>query len=102
MENFNSTLFLIINDKDFSFIVGNKDSRDKIILLYNNTSKIKGYVDQELINIDEASADLKKNIYLIEQKLKLNFNNVVLILNNDKFTQLNLSGFKKLNGSSAS
>ncbi len=102
MENFNSTLFLIINNNDFSFIVGNKDSRDKIILLYNNTSKIKGYVDQELINIDEASADLKKNIYLIEQKLKLNFNNVVLILNNDKFTQLNLSGFKKLNGSQLS
>ena len=65
MENFNSTLFLIINNNDFSFIVGNKDSRDKTILLYNNTSKIKGYVDQELINIDEASADLKKNIYLI-------------------------------------
>ena len=42
---------------------------------------------------------LKNGIYSIEQKLNLNFKNIILVLDNfDKFC-INLTGFKKLNGS---
>jgi cell division ATPase FtsA len=53
----------------------------------------------ELSDFEKVFNTIKKNIYLIEQKLNFTFKEIVLILENFNPTFLNLSGFKKLNGS---
>ena len=42
---------------------------------------------------------IKENIYLIEQKFNNTFKEIILILENFNPTFINLSGYKKLNGS---
>ena len=98
--NLNSPiLFIEINKLEFIFGVGELDENSGFKLLYNQTTPIEGIVDNKIIELERISEILKNGIYSIEQKLNLNFKNIILVLDNfDKFC-INLSGFKKLNGS---
>ena len=98
--NLNSPiLFIEINKLEFIFGVGEHDEISGFKLLYNQTIPIEGIVDNKIIELERISEILKNGIYSIEQKLNLNFKNIILVLDNfDKFC-INLTGFKKLNGS---
>ena len=98
--NLNSPiLFIEINKLEFIFGVGELDESSGFKLLYNQTTPIEGIVDNKIIELERISEILKNGIYSIEQKLNLNFKNIILVLDNfDKFC-INLTGFKKLNGS---
>ena len=98
--NLNSPiLFIEINKLEFIFGVGELDENSGFKLLYNQTTPIEGIVDNKIIELERISEILKNGIYSIEQKLNLNFKNIILVLDNfDKFC-INLTGFKKLNGS---
>ena len=98
--NLNSPiLFIEINKLEFIFGVGELDESSGFKLLYNQTTPIEGIVDNKIIELERVSEILKSCIYSIEQKLNLNFKNIILVLDNfDKFC-ISLTGFKKLNGS---
>ena len=98
--NLNSPiLFIEINKLEFIFGVCELDENSWFKLLYNQTTPIEGIVDDKIIELERILEILKNGIYSIEQKLNLNFKNIILVLDNfDKFC-INLTGFKKLNGS---
>jgi cell division protein FtsA len=93
------SLFIEINNFEYIFAVGDKDQQDNFKLIYEHIVPTKGIEKTRITNLDLVFDDIKKNIYLIEQKLNFIFKEVVLILNNFECSFINLTGFKKLNGS---
>ena len=55
--------------------------------------------DRAVKTLKEVYDIIKKNVYTIEQKFNHTFNKITLILENFNPTFINLSGYKKLNGS---
>ena len=99
MQNINPVLFVEINELNYIFVAGIYDKNDnlkvvgKIITLNNGIDKNK------FTNIDDASYTIKKNVELIENKLNYIFKDLTVIVDNFRCTCLNISGYKKLNGS---
>ena len=92
-------LFVEINDKNFIFVVGSYDE------IYNLRIIEKKIVENEFFN-KKIKSDLlntqqlfKNTIQNLEEKLDCIFKEVVVILENFDFSCINISGFKKLNGS---
>ena len=93
------TLFVEINLSNIIFAFGTYDENqnfkviDKVIVPNKDINKNK------FTNIIQAQEIIKKNIEIIEKKLNYIFKEVIVILDNFEFLCLNISGFKKLNGS---
>ena len=92
------TLFIEINNSEYIFTAGDK-VEDNFQLIYKHISPIRGIENLRIIDFDLVLEDIKKNIYLIEQKLNFIFKETILVINNFDRSFINLSGFKKLNGS---
>ena len=92
------TLFIEINNSEYIFTAGDK-VEDNFQLIYKHISPIRGIENLRIIDFDIVLEDIKKNIYLIEQKLNFIFKETILVINNFDRSFINLSGFKKLNGS---
>ena len=99
MKNNSLTLFIEINNSDFIFTVGENDENGDAKEIYNFKSPLLGFEHNRISDYEKIIKFLKRNIYLIEQKLNFTFKEVVLIIENFDLTFINLSGFKKLNGS---
>ena len=99
METYSPKLFIEINKSEFIFAVGDENEKNDFKLIYQNTIPIQGIQDYKIINFDLVYNAIKKNIYLIEEKLNFTFKEVIIILDNFNISFINLSGFKKLNGS---
>ena len=98
MKNNYPTLFVEINDTEFIFVVSDEtDNHPKI--LYHQTIPLETVNNQKIFDHSLYLDIFKKNIFLVENKLKIIFKEVVLILNNFNSSTINLSGLKKLNGS---
>ena len=80
-------------------MAGKKDEQDNFKIIYNHEVKSIGLDNNRIFDLEKVFTLIKENIYLIEQKLNLTFKEVVLILENFDPTFINLTGFKKLNGS---
>ena len=63
------------------------------------TTLSEGIEKNKFINIDQASESIKKSISIIEKKINYIFKNVTIIVENFDYLCINLSGFKRLNGS---
>ena len=99
MKNSFLTLFLEINNLNFIFFVGESDEYDNFKIIYKFELPFRGIDNNKITDLNLAAGVIKENIYIIEQKLNHTFKEIVLILENFETTFVNLSGFKKLNGS---
>ena len=92
-------LFLEINRDNFSFSVGENDEQNNFKMDYELNVPIEGIENERFSDLEKAFNLIKENIYLVEQKFNYTFKEVVLIIENFKPKFINLTGFKKLNGS---
>jgi len=100
MKFFSPKLFLEINDSEYIFSVGDEDQNNNFKVNYKYNASIEGITKNcKVIDFEKTLNTLKKNIITIEQKFNFTFKEIILILDNSDCTFLNLTGFKKLNGS---
>ncbi len=98
MEN-RPDLFIEINETNYIFIVGVYDQEQKLKIKDKIITLNEGIYKNKFIDIDRAYEIIKKNIETIEKKIKYIFKDVTIIIDNFNYTCINISGFKKLNGS---
>ena len=99
MKIYSPTLFIEINNNEFIFVVGDKNKEENFTIIHENIVPIQGIENYRITNFDLVFNIVKENLYLIEQKLNFTFKDTVLIINNFRCSSINLTGFKKLNGS---
>ena len=99
MKNSSLELYLEINNLSFIFLVGDSDEYNQLKIIFKLELPLQGIENNRITDLEKVSNTIKKNIYVIEQKLNYTFKNIVLILENFEPTFINFSGFKKLNGS---
>ena len=99
MKNSSIELYLEINNLSFIFLVGDSDEYNQFKIIFKLELPLQGIENNRITDLEKVSDIIKKNIYIIEQKLNHTFKNIVLILENFEPTFINFSGFKKLNGS---
>ena len=99
MNNFSLTLFLEINTTSYIFFVMQSDGQNNNEIVHKLEIPLEGIVNNRISDLEKVSDVIKKNVYITEQKLNYTFKEVVLILENLNPSFINLSGYKKLNGS---
>ncbi len=99
MEIDHPVLFIEINNTNYVFVAGVYDENQKLKVIEKIITPNAGIEKNKLTNIIEASDVIKKNISIIEKKLNFIFKDTTLILDSFDCSCLNISGFKKLNGS---
>ena len=99
MEIYSPTLFIEINKSEYIFAVGDNNEQENFNLIYKFIAPIQGIENYRIIDFDLAFNTVKKQIYIIEQKLNFTFKETIVIINNFNCSFINLAGFKKLNGS---
>ena len=102
MRKNNFKLFIKINNVGvlIAVLAIDENSEPKMLEKINLTNV--GLENGKISNFEKISDLIKKNILMIEQKINITFKDIVIIL--DYFDQyyLNLTGFKKLNGTQIS
>ena len=99
MSNKKLSLFIEINDANYVFLVSENDNQENTKLVYEATiplQEIKSFINSDL---EKTHNIIKENIHIIEKKFNCTFKDIVLILDNFDLSFINLSGYKKLNGS---
>jgi|TARA_B100001059_G_C17795467_1_gene562779 cell division protein FtsA len=99
MKIYSPILFIEINKTEYIFLVRDEDESSQSKIIYEKTMPIKGVENYKITDFDLAHNTIKENVYLIEQKLNFIFKDVILIVDNFNCSFINLTGFKKLNGS---
>tara|TARA_B100000035_G_scaffold222849_1_gene191483 strand:+ start:323 stop:1522 length:1200 start_codon:yes stop_codon:yes gene_type:complete len=101
-DNLKKKLFIKIDNSEIIFIAAEIDAQDNVKFIYKQvlpTSGLNNYKDYDLEKIINL---IKKNILTIEQKTNFTFKDSIIILNNLNISFLNLTGYKKLNGTQIS
>ena len=99
MERNHLSLFIEINNLDLTFLVGESNKEESFKNIYNHTVKLEGFENNKISDLEKVFKIFKENIFLIEEKFNFTFKEIILILENFNPTFLNLTGYKKLNGS---
>ena len=99
MEIDHPVLFIEINNTNYVFVAGVYDENQKLKVIEKIITPNAGIEKNKLTNIIEASNVIKKNIAIIEKKLNYIFKDVTVVIDNFDYSCINISGFKKLNGS---
>ena len=99
MQNKKPILFVEINNLNFIFVAGIYDENQKFKVIEKIITISEGINKNKFINIEQSSHIIKKNVESIESKLNVIFKDVIIILENFDYSCINISGFKKLNGS---
>ena len=89
-------LFISIGDVEISLIVGNNNDQNSFEILEKLILPIDGISENRIVDLDKITNVIKKNIFIIEQKVNYTFKDIVIILNNLDISFLNLCGFKNL------
>jgi len=95
-------LFTIIGDSEITLISGRIDEKNNFELLEKLFFPIEGIGDNKILDLEKIINLIKKNTFLIEQKVNYIFKDIIIILDNLEISFLNFSGFKKLNGTQIS
>ena len=99
MKNSSFTLFIEINKHSYVFFTCKNDEQNNFKIIYRLETTLKGIENNKISDLETVLDVIKNNVYIAEQRLGHTFNEVVLILENFNPTFINLSGYKKLNGS---
>ena len=99
MEIDHPNLFIEINEKNYIFVAVTYDENQNLKVVEKITAPSVGIDKNKFISIDQASEEIKKNIAIIEKKLNYIFKDVTVVIDNFDYSCINISGFKKLNGS---
>ena len=99
MSDKSFNLYLEIKSSNFIFYIQENDAQNNFKINYKLDVPAIGLEDNKIINFEKVFETIKKNIYLAEQSQKCTFKEIVLILNNFNASFVNISGFKRLNGS---
>ena len=100
--NYLPKLFISIGDLEISLIVGHNNDQNSFELLEKITLPIDGISENRIVDLDRITNVIKRNIFIIEQKVNYTFKDIIIILNTFDISFLNLCGFKKLNGTQIS
>ena len=92
-------LYLEIRSSNFIFYIEENDNQNNSKINYVLDVPALGLEDSKIFDFEKVFDTIKKNIYLLEKKQKCIFKEVVLILSNFRTSFINLSGYKRLNGS---
>ena len=92
-------LFVEINHSNFIFIAGLYDDSQNFKIIEKIITNKEEVEDNKFINVNQIDNLIKTNIKIIEDKINYVFNDVTVILNHSLYSCINISGFKKLNGS---
>ena len=92
-------LFVEINHSNYIFVVGIYDDSQNFKIIEKIIMPNEGINKNKFINIDQAQKAIKKNVQIIEDRLNYVFKEVTIIIDNFDYSCINISGFKKLNGS---
>jgi len=93
------TLYLEINNSKFIFFVLESDENNNSKIIHESSTPLIGIQNNRISDLEKSFELIKQNIYLIEKKLNHTFKDIVVILENLNPSFINLTGFKKLNGS---
>ena len=93
------TLYLEINNSKFIFFVLESDENNNSKIIHESNTPLIGIQNNRISDLEKSFELIKQNIYLIEKKLNHTFKDIVVILENFNPSFINLTGFKKLNGS---
>ena len=99
MKNYSLTLCLEINNTSYIFFVTQNDDKNNFKIVYSLETPLIGIENNRITDLEKIFDVIKKNVYIAEQKLNCTFKEVVLILDNFNPSFVNLTGYKKLNGS---
>jgi len=93
------TLFVEINCSNYIFVAGIYDDSQNFKIIEKIIRPHEGIDKNKFTNINRAQEAIKENVQAIEDKLNYAFKDVTIILDNFDCSCVNISGFKKLNGS---
>ena len=99
MQTDTPNLFIEINYSNYIFVAGIYDDSQNFKIIEKIIAPNEGINKNKFTNIDQAKEVIKKNVQSIESKLNYVFKDVTIILDNLYYSCINISGFKKLNGS---
>ena len=99
MESNSHSLFVEINNCEFTFIVTKNFEDNGFKLIYKKSLPLEGISKNQISDSERLKEIFKRNVYLIEQKLNFVFKEVILILDNFNYSLINFAGYRKLNGS---
>ncbi len=92
-------LFVEINELDFIFFAVHYDENQNFKIIEKILIPSEGKSGDIFENINIVQEVIKLNVTKIEKKLNHTFKEVIIILDNFNYSSINISGFKKLNGS---
>ena len=98
MKIYSPKLFIKFDLEEISIIVYDTDELDNFKILEKLIFPIIGFDNKKINDSEKIFEEIKKNILIIENKINYFFKDLIIILNNFNISFLNLSGFKKLNG----
>ena len=99
MQTKSPILFVEINLSNYIFFAAEYNENNDLQIIEKIITPNTGIDKNKIINIENAREIVKKNVQIIEDKLNFIFKEVIIILDSFDYLCLNLSGFKKLNGS---
>ena len=99
MSNNSKILYVEINDHNFIFYIGETDVQNNFKVIHKSFIPLAGIEDGQIAESEKIFNIIKENVYIIEQKFDYTFKETILIIENFRPSFLNLSEFKKLNGS---
>jgi len=95
-------LIIDLNNKKVVFFVVSFNEKKNFKILKKIISETEGIQNGRIINIDNLSQLFKKTINSIEDDTNHFFSTATIIINPNQINCLNVSGYKKLNGSQVS
>ena len=95
-------LIIDINDNKIIIFVISFNEKNNFKILKKNILNSTGIQNGRITDIEIASQLIKKSINNIEEDISYFFSNVTVIINPTQINSLNVSGYKKLNGSQVS
>ena len=99
MEIYSPKLYIEINNSEYIFAVGNENEKKDFKIIYKSINQLQGIQKNRITDFELVFNIIKKNVYAIEQELNFTFKETFLVINNFDCSFINLTGYKKLNGS---